>query len=95
MPKQLLERGDRHGCLCHTSSEGMAELMAGDLNARFLAIFFQDELNTIDGETLAMLRNESRPIICDRAAGEPFCECGYCWRWEIDNALLASFAIHF
>ena len=77
MPKQLLERGDRHGCLCHAPSESMTELVAGDLNAGFLAIFLQDELDSIDGETLAALRNENRPIIRDRAAGEPICNYGY------------------
>lgn len=71
MSEQLLQRGDRHGRFRHAPPESMTELMAGDLNAGFLAIFFQDKLDAVDGEPPAALGNENRPIVCDRAAGEP------------------------
>ena len=57
MSEQLLQGSDWHGSLSHAPPEGMAELMTGDLNVRLLAVFFQDELDAIDGETFAALGN--------------------------------------
>ena len=76
MPKQFLERCERHVRFCHTSAEGMTELMAGDMDSRFLAIGLQNKLDASDRESFAMLGNENRPITNDRAAGEPLIECG-------------------
>ncbi len=75
MPEQFLQGGDRYGRLRHAPPKGMTELMAGNLNVRLLAIFFQDELDAIDRKPLAALRNKNRPIFRDRAASEPICEC--------------------
>ena len=52
-------------------------------------------MDTIDGEPFAALRNENRPIISDRAVGEPIVERGICWRREVDHALPASLAVNF
>lgn len=79
MSEQFLQGSDRHGSLRHTPPESMTELVAGDLNACFLAIFFQDELDAVDGKSLSVFGNENRPIFRDRAAGEPIFKYGYCW----------------
>jgi len=75
MSEQVLKRGERHIRLCHAPAKGMTKLMACDLNARFTAISLQDKLDAVDGESFAAQRNENRPIILDRAAGEPIVEC--------------------
>jgi hypothetical protein len=69
--------------------------MTSNLNACLLAVTVQDELDTIDGEPFAALRNKNRPIISDRAVGEPIVERGICWRREVDHALPASLALNF
>lgn len=45
MPEQFLKRGDREFGFRHAPSKGVTELVTGDVNARFAAISFQDELD--------------------------------------------------
>lgn len=40
-----------------------------------------------------MFRNENRPILLDRAAGEPTLERVPCGRQEIGDAMLIAFAV--
>jgi len=68
--------------------------MACNLNTSFETLGLQNKLNTSDGEAVTMVRNENRPIICDRAAGELIVEYGVCWRWEINHAMTISLTVN-
>ena len=95
MSKQFLERGDRQFGFCHAPAESVTKLMTGDVNARFAAIFFQDELDARDGKRLPCSEMKTARSFVDRAAGEPIIECVLCWRREIGNAMLIAFAVNF
>lgn len=95
MPEQFLKRGDRQSGFCHAPAEGMTELVTGDVNPGSATIFFQDELDAGDGQASAAFGNENRPILSDRAAGEPILERLPHWRREAGNAMLIAFAVDF
>lgn len=95
MSEKFLERGKRQVRLRHAPAEGVAKLMAGHLNARFLTVLLQNKLDAGYRKSFATLGNENRPIISDRAAGEPIVKCGVCWRRKVDHTLPVSLSVHF
>lgn len=95
MSEKFLERRERQVRLRHAPAEGVAKLMAGNLDARFLTVLLQNKLDAGYRKSFATLGNENRPIISDRAAGEPIVKCGVCWRRKVDHTLPISLAMNF